>query len=218
MSYNISKSTPELFAALAKAQASISNPGKTKQNLFFKSRYADLADVLEVVREHFSANGLAILQMPGYGSGSIYVDTVITHETGGLVSFRTDAKPTKTSPKDGTEPVELVDAPSLGRVWALLRRYGALAAAGIQHEDDDDDGQAISYASQNAPKITASQASELHELVKKIGADLPAVTEWLGVTSIESLQSARFASVKSALEKRLKAAGSTNGGADDKQN
>ncbi|MBC8273273.1 MAG: ERF family protein, partial [Gammaproteobacteria bacterium] len=73
----------EIAEALAAAQGEIQNPSKSAENPFFKSKYADLAEVLRVVRPAFSRHGLSVVQMP-YGSddGGIGVTTMISHKSG----------------------------------------------------------------------------------------------------------------------------------------
>jgi len=66
---NKSESIAALSAALAKAQAEIENASKTANNQHFKSKYADLAEVLNTVRPVMSRHGIAIVQMPSFESG-----------------------------------------------------------------------------------------------------------------------------------------------------
>ena len=60
--YDITHATPELFAALAKAQGEIENASKNAANPHFKSKYADLAEVLNTIRPTFATNGLSMIQ------------------------------------------------------------------------------------------------------------------------------------------------------------
>ena len=48
---DLTKATPELFAAIAAAQKEIQNPRKDSKNDYFQSSYASLPEVLERVRE-----------------------------------------------------------------------------------------------------------------------------------------------------------------------
>ena len=61
---NKTDSIAELAKALAKAQGEIENASKNAANPHFKSKYADLAEVLNTVRPVFSSHGLSVLQMP----------------------------------------------------------------------------------------------------------------------------------------------------------
>ena len=64
--YDISHATPDLFAALAKAQGAIENASKNSANPHFKSKYADLAEVLNTIRPEFTANGRQEPQPPSF--------------------------------------------------------------------------------------------------------------------------------------------------------
>ena len=78
--------TPELFAALALAQGEIENASKNAANPHFRSRYADLAEVLNTVRPVFSKNGLAMVQSTEFNGSLVAVVTVIAHKGGGHIS------------------------------------------------------------------------------------------------------------------------------------
>ncbi len=141
---NTDKATPELFAALAKAQAEVENATKGSTNPHFKSKYADLAEVLNTVRPTFSKHGLSILQSTGFEGSLVSVETVIAHATGGFVSSVASCVPAKS------------DAQGIGAATTYLRRYGLAAMTGVAQEDDD--GQAASHAREPEP-VSARKSS-----------------------------------------------------------
>lgn len=120
-----SESIAALSAALAKAQAEIENASKTANNPHFKSKYADLAEVLNTVRPVMSRHGIAIVQMPSFESGLASVETLMTHSSGEWISNICSA------------PVSKQDAQGVGSAITYLRRYSLAAFAGIAQEDDD---------------------------------------------------------------------------------
>lgn len=120
-----SKATPELFAALAKAQAEVENASKSSNNPHFKSKYADLAEVLNTVRPVFAAHGLAILQSTEFDGSLVSVTTAICHASGGLVTSTASCVPAKS------------DGQGIGSATTYLRRYSLAAMSGIAQEDDD---------------------------------------------------------------------------------
>jgi len=122
---NKSESIAALSAALAKAQAEIENASKTANNPHFKSKYADLAEVLNTVRPVMSRHGIAIVQMPSFDSGLARVETLMTHNSGEWISNICSA------------PVSKQDAQGVGSAITYLRRYSLAAFAGIAQEDDD---------------------------------------------------------------------------------
>lgn len=134
---NTEKATPELFAALAKAQAEVENATKGSTNPHFKSKYADLAEVLNTVRPTFAKHGLSILQSTGFEGSLVSVTTVIAHETGGFISSEASCVPAKS------------DAQGIGAATTYLRRYGLAAMTGVAQEDDD--GQSAAHNREPEP-------------------------------------------------------------------
>lgn len=115
----------ELATALAKAQAEIENASKNSSNPHFKSKYADLAEVINTVRPVFSGHGLSISQFPSFADGLASVETVLMHSSGQWMSGTASAGVTKQ------------DAQGVGSAITYLRRYSLAAVAGIAQEDDD---------------------------------------------------------------------------------
>jgi len=132
-----SNATPELFLALSKAQGEIENASRSSDNPFFKSKYADLAEVLSKTRPVFSANGLSITQFPSFDGSLVSVTTVIGHSTGGYLTGTMSCMPAKT------------DAQGVGSATTYLRRYSVAAAAGMAQEDDD--GNSAAHNKKPAP-------------------------------------------------------------------
>jgi hypothetical protein len=123
--------TDDLVASLARAQANMPPIPKNHENKHFGSRYADIADVLAVVRPVLAAEGIALVQA-----------TRITEQGTELV----------TALLKGMERLESVlplqmdqKAQDLGSRLTYLRRYALCALVGVAAEDDDD-GNAASTA------------------------------------------------------------------------
>ena len=118
-----------LFAALAKAQAAMDNVLKDSANPHFKSRFASLAAVRDVVIPALAEQGIAVVQMPGNDSeGRVTIQTVLLHESGTL-DCGTVA--TTATVRGGNE------AQALGSAVSYLRRYSLAAICGVAQEDDD---------------------------------------------------------------------------------
>jgi hypothetical protein len=137
---NTDKATPELFAALATAQGEIENATKGSINPHFRSKYADLAEVLNTIRPVFSKHGLSFIQSTAFDGAMVHVHSVLAHASGGLVSSTASCVPAKT------------DAQGIGAATTYLRRYSAAAMGGIAQEDDD--GQAAAH--NRAPELRPS--------------------------------------------------------------
>ena len=122
---NKSDSIKELATALSAAQSEIENASKNAANPHFRSKYADLAEVLNTVRPVFAKHGLGILQFPSYENGTASVETVLTHSSGEFIAGVSSCHVTKD------------DAQGVGSATTYLRRYSLAAVAGIAQEDDD---------------------------------------------------------------------------------
>lgn len=122
---NKSEQINELATAMAKAQLEIENASKNAANPHFRSKYADLAEVLNTVRPVFAKHGLAVIQSAGFDSGIASVETTIAHASGQWISSTVSA------------PVSKQDAQGVGSALTYCRRYGLAGMAGIAQEDDD---------------------------------------------------------------------------------
>jgi len=136
---NKSESIAGLAAALAKAQGQMKGALKDSANPFFKSRYADLASVVEAIRAAFSANGLSYIQtLEPSDKDEVRVETTLLHASGEWISCGILSL-----------PVSKIDAQGYGSALTYARRYSLSAAVGVAPEDDD--GNAASAAK---PKLT----------------------------------------------------------------
>jgi len=118
----------ELAAALSKAQGSIKNAAKDSFNPHFKSKYADLASVIDATKEALAANGLAVSQMPEAVDGRVFITTMLLHSSGQWLSSTLMLIPDKTN------------CQGIGSAITYGRRYGMSAILGISQDDDDAEG------------------------------------------------------------------------------
>jgi hypothetical protein len=124
---NKSESIAGLAAALAKAQGAMKGAVKDSANPFFKSKYADLASVVEAIRAAFSANGLSYIQtVEPSDKDEVRVETTLLHASGEWISCGVLAL-----------PVSKADAQGYGSALTYARRYSLSAAVGVAPEDDD---------------------------------------------------------------------------------
>lgn len=144
---NTDKATPELFAALALAQAEVENADKNSSNPHFKSKYADLAEVLNTVRPVFSKHGLSILQSTEFNGSLVSVTTAVAHKSGGIVTSTAACVPAKT------------DAQGVGSATTYLRRYSLSAMAGVAQEDDDGQSSAHNRKPVVVGKVTPTDGA-----------------------------------------------------------
>jgi hypothetical protein len=130
--------TPDLNAALSKAQAEMGPALKDRDNPAFRSKYADLASVIEACRP-LSGHGLAFVQRVATEGARVSVTTELRHVSGQVLDCGTA---TATGKDAGPQ--------SIGSVLTYLRRYGLMAAVGIGPADDD--GNAGQGVPEPAPK------------------------------------------------------------------
>lgn len=129
----------ELAAALAKAQGQMKAAKKSEDNPYFRSKYADLANVVENERKALADNGLSVVQglsaTVHNQTGDFQCVTVTTrllHSSGQWLEDCCMAVP-----KD-------FGAQSVGALCSYLRRYGRMAITGSTAEGEDDDGEEAS--------------------------------------------------------------------------
>lgn len=185
----------ELAAAISQAQGEIENASKNSANPHFKSKYADLAEVINCIRPVFSKHGLSVTQFPSYEGGVVSVETVIAHKSGQWMSGTISA------------PVSKQDAQGVGSATTYCRRY-ALAAAACLAQEDDDEENAIGRAKQSAPakKITDSQAADLTAIMEQVGSDAGKFCAYFKINRIAELPASEYGRAVAMLEKKGRAA------------
>tara|TARA_R110002020_G_scaffold8918_2_gene35781 strand:- start:314 stop:751 length:438 start_codon:yes stop_codon:yes gene_type:complete len=120
-----SENISQLATALAKAQGAVDNAVKNKTNPHFRSSYADLGAVLDVVRKPMSDNGLCVVHDVAKDDSSLLMTTTLLHESGEWLSVHARA-----TPKDGGPQ-------SIGSIMTYLRRYTISAMLSVSQQDDD---------------------------------------------------------------------------------
>ncbi len=125
-----------LAAALALAQAEITNADKSSENPYFRTRYADLASVWDACRAPLSKNGLSVIQLPEANGAVITVTTILLHASGEHITS-TLTMTAQRQLKDGGG-WEKVDSPqAVGSTITYARRYALAAMVGVAPDDDD---------------------------------------------------------------------------------
>jgi len=141
-----STETAELYAALAAAQAEITNPSKdkiakvpTKTGGSYSYSYADIADVLNTVRPVLARHGLAVMQLPVMAAGDLLLRTRIAHKSGQWI--------------ESEYPVCQIggDHRVMGAALTYARRYALCPMLGIA-ADEDTDGETAADAPRRQAK------------------------------------------------------------------
>ncbi len=117
----------ELSEALSRVQSKVENAKKLNDNPHFKSKYADLATIWDVIREPLTSEGFAVLQMPCEApAGMIGLRTVLLHKSGQSLEDKFFL-----GLKDPNNPQ------NAGSAFTYMKRYALMGVAGIASEDDD---------------------------------------------------------------------------------
>lgn len=164
-----SEATDKIYPALIKSQKAMGKLAKDAENPFFKSKYASLENVLDVVKPVFLDHGIAIVQGSGAnGEKGINVITRLVHESGQWIET------------DFPIPLAKLDPQAAGSASSYGRRYGLKAMASLAEEDDD-----AQSASEEDPRhdrtdaslkpIAANQIKEVNDLFEQLKADAEAI-------------------------------------------
>lgn len=147
--------TPELNAALCKAQAEMGPARKGRVNPSFRSNYADLASVIEAVQP-LHDNGLAYMQLVAVDGAVVTVRTILRHVSGQVL----DGGPMSARAYDES-------AQAVGSALTYLRRYSLQTACGIASADDD--GQSAGHPQPKATTWSLSEARAFLQAVEAAG-------------------------------------------------
>ena len=179
----------ELAAALAKAQGAMENAAKNKSNPHFKSRYADLAAVLDAIRAPLSSNGLSTVQTMHIGERCIVLRTMLLHSSGQYIA---------------TEyPIAMMlKAQEMGAAITYGRRYSLAAIVGVAQ--DDDDANAVKDAPPAvlpaAAKISDDHLQRLCALIDTKATNAVDVCLRFNVESLADISRDRLAAVVAAIK------------------
>ena len=159
---NKSDSITALAPALIKAQAKIKSALKDSTNPHFRSKYADLASVVDAVKAPLLEQGIAFLQGVHDAVDGVAVETMLLHTSGEWISSTLRLPATKQ------------DAQGYGSAITYGRRYGLMAICGVPAEDDDGNAAAASTTSRITPVAgsLAALSKEDQERAKEIAADI----------------------------------------------
>ena len=135
--------TSNIAAALAKAQAEMGKAIKESTNPAFRSKYADLGNVMDACLPALNKHNIAVIQPIVSDVDGRFVKTILIHESGETLECAVPLIVGKN------------DMQGLGSAITYGRRYGLMSMAGIAPEDDD--GNA---AAKNVQSSAISQARD----------------------------------------------------------
>lgn len=142
--FDLEGNAGELLKGLAKFRAQIKQPKLDASNPFFKSSYLTLTGLITAIDEALKGTGLSYNQIIADNGQAAAVQTIITHESGGiLITKPFTLRPTKADPQ------------GIGSATTYARRYQLQALFGIAGEKDDD-GNAASNPQQRNQQYNRS--------------------------------------------------------------
>lgn len=148
-----------IATALAKAQANMGKAIKANKNDHFRSKYADLGNVMDACLPALNEVGIALIQPTGTDELGNFVETILIHgESGEQLSCRVPLILGKN------------DMQGFGSAVTYARRYGLMAMAGIAPEDDDGNAAAASAPKgKPAPKPQENPNEAIERAVEYLG-------------------------------------------------
>lgn len=181
-----------LFKALALAQGEMVRVGKNSNNPHYKSKYANLDDIIDMARPILNKHGLAIIQKPVFLDDGCGVHSVITHASGESYDCGTLTLPLG---RGG-------GAQGAGSSISYARRYAFAAIFAISLGDDDDGNQA--QAQRPAP--VSGEHRAIQEAFKALNEEMPGepikILAELGVRKVAELPEGSLEKVLNAISKR----------------
>lgn len=153
----------ELAKALVEVQKEMEPAKKNANNPFFKSKYAELSEVLPQALSILNKHGLTIMQMTDFEDGFDILKTIIMHSSGQMVEGKMRLHLIKNDPQ------------AHGSAITYARRYALMAAIGMVADEDDDGNKASEVGARkfNKPalegKPTEKQINLIRGLCQRLG-------------------------------------------------
>lgn len=181
---------------LIKVQSALESVSKSSLNPHFKNKYANLADILAVVKPALNNNNFFLTQKVLIKDGSEVLRTEITHKSGQVL--------------DSEAPLNVVDKTNpqkYGSAITYMRRYSLTALLGIEEEDDDGQKAAQQKAATDRP-LNPAEITTLQKIIDKVSdvdPDFSVITmcEALKVKSLAEIKHSRFSNILTRLTEKL---------------
>lgn len=193
-----SESIVKLAIALSKMQSELEPLKKDSSNPYFKSKYADLSSVWDVLREPLTRNGLAVIQEPGTYENKLVLYTTLIHISGEYIRSAFEI------------PVLKQDPQGYGSAITYARRYTLQAITGLAPEDDDGNAASTQPINGSYSKPAVVAASSLSkegwtgkEIIKGGKNDGKAWEELSGDTIQWYLDNSKSPAIKSMALKEM---------------
>jgi hypothetical protein len=183
-----------ISAALARAQMNMGKALKQSANPAFRSKYADLGNVMDACLPALNEAGIALIQPTGEDAHGRFVETILIHgESGESLSCRVPLIVAKN------------DMQGYGSAVTYARRYGLMAMAGIAPEDDDGNAAAKAPPKDEPKKpMSVEQFDEISALIEQTEANEEKLCAYMKVQALHDLDAAGAEHVLALLRKKAK--------------
>lgn len=195
-----SETINQIAAAVIAAQGELGAAKKTADNPFYKTKYADLAGVIETARPVLTRHGLGVVQSADCDGELAVVETLLVHTSGEWFKSRTVLKPTKADPQ------------GMGSAVTYARRYAFMAIIGLAAEDDDGNAASQSNGTVRQAQPVSRPAGRTNEVqmeakrkayfaqAAKLGVDGETAKETVkGMFGLEHFADANLEQLRAAL-------------------
>lgn len=142
------ESYKELFSALVKAQSEMQIAELSKENPYFKSKYADFTELVRATRPCLTKYGLSVIQPIITIGETTFLRTMLCHSSGEYISSEVKINPAKS------------DVQSLGSYITYVRRYAYVSIVGACTGDDDDGEKATAPTRQDKPADLSTSSTK----------------------------------------------------------
>jgi hypothetical protein len=136
--------------AFCKLQAAVKPAIKDATNPAFRSKYADLGAVWEAVRAPLTENGFGVIQAPQFEGDTMYLETILLHQSGEKMTSRYPLRPIKQDPQ------------GFGSAITYAKRYALSAMLGVVADEDDDGNAASGHGNGQAKPAPQTQREAIH--------------------------------------------------------
>ena len=184
----ITTSKNGIATALVAAQMEMGKALKDSENSHFRSKYADLGNVMDACMPALNKHGIAVIQPTGENETGRFVKTILIHSESG-----------DTLECEVPLILQKNDMQGYGSAVTYARRYGLMTMAGIAPEDDD--GNAAAKAAQT---VSPDQFIKLRYLAAEAGIDESTVCSKVGAQSLEQFPAQKYDAVIKGLEAKIK--------------
>lgn len=185
--------TKNIATALAIAQLNMGKALKSASNPHFKSKYADLASVVDACIPALNESGIAVIQPTTDDEGGRFVETILIHgESGEILKCRVPLIVGKN------------DMQGYGSAVTYARRYGLMSMSGIAPEDDD--GNAAAKAAPKAEQtVTPDQFIQLRDKMETAAADEAKMLTAYRAQSLQQFPASKFSDAMAKLDVKIAA-------------